>query len=448
MIVSIILVHALANRLGLRIFYPTLFAVAVLSFMVIFASSLLTHVAGKDYLLMFGLMIAGAALLVTLANNFLLKKEIEEELRFTEEVKAAYAAEIEKDSLALKRVESFDVVPPYNESVPTNDTQANVLDDKPVDDTQADVVNDKSVDDTQADVIDDKPVDDTQADVADDKPVDDTQADVVNDKPVDDTQADAVNDKSVDDTQADVVDDKSADDKQAEAVDVADSVEPDSSGKFPLDKVFKPLAKVKPEEADKPVEIEEKPDPADNFPLDEVFKPLAEVKNEEADKPVELEEKTNRADFFPLQDVFTPLSNIRLDKIEELTQEERDASPQPLPTDNNDADKNDSDEDETPDTLDDILDKAYNERAKGHVWQAIDLYKKALERYRNDDYAPFVAIDLGNIYKEQALILLFCASFVMWCCSITRCRRRLINCPRKFCMRLTPNSKRCNISGW
>ena len=26
-----------------------------------------------------------------------------------------------------------------------------------------------------------------------------------------------------------------------------------------------------------------------------------------------------------------------------------------------------------------------------------------MERYRNDEYAPFVAIDLGNIYKEQAL---------------------------------------------
>ena len=49
------------------------------------------------------------------------------------------------------------------------------------------------------------------------------------------------------------------------------------------------------------------------------------------------------------------------------------------------------------------MDKAYDERDKGHVWQAIETYKKALKRYRNDDYAPFLAIDLGNIYKEQAL---------------------------------------------
>ena len=49
------------------------------------------------------------------------------------------------------------------------------------------------------------------------------------------------------------------------------------------------------------------------------------------------------------------------------------------------------------------MDRAYAERSKGHVWQAIDFYRKALERYRNDEYAPFVAIDLGNVYKEEAL---------------------------------------------
>ena len=49
------------------------------------------------------------------------------------------------------------------------------------------------------------------------------------------------------------------------------------------------------------------------------------------------------------------------------------------------------------------MDKAYDARAKGHMWQAMTFYKKALERYNNDEYAPFVAIDLGNIYKENAL---------------------------------------------
>ena len=58
---------------------------------------------------------------------------------------------------------------------------------------------------------------------------------------------------------------------------------------------------------------------------------------------------------------------------------------------------------DTNENLDSLLDSAYSEKSKGHVWQAIAIYKKALEKYRADEYAPFVAIDLGNIYKEQAM---------------------------------------------
>ena len=57
---------------------------------------------------------------------------------------------------------------------------------------------------------------------------------------------------------------------------------------------------------------------------------------------------------------------------------------------------------DTNENLDSLLDSAYSE-SQGHVWQAIGIYKKALEKYRADEYAPFVAIDLGNIYKEQAM---------------------------------------------
>ena len=53
-------------------------------------------------------------------------------------------------------------------------------------------------------------------------------------------------------------------------------------------------------------------------------------------------------------------------------------------------------------SLDDILDYAYAQKTNGDLTQAILAYQKALERYRSDDYAPFIAIDLGNIYKEQA----------------------------------------------
>ncbi|MBE8955437.1 MAG: hypothetical protein SR2Q5_07240, partial [Quinella sp. 2Q5] len=98
MVVSILLVHALAKRMGLRIYYATLVAVAVLSFMVLFAAAFVAPAVGKKFLMVAGLMILGASALVTAANKFLHDKQLAEERRFTEEVKAAYAAEVRKDS--------------------------------------------------------------------------------------------------------------------------------------------------------------------------------------------------------------------------------------------------------------------------------------------------------------------------------------------------------------
>ncbi len=57
---------------------------------------------------------------------------------------------------------------------------------------------------------------------------------------------------------------------------------------------------------------------------------------------------------------------------------------------------------DSKETLDEILDRADTEKKSGNLSAAVSAYKKALEIYGNDDYAPFVAIDLGNIYKEQA----------------------------------------------
>ncbi|MBD3879030.1 MAG: hypothetical protein SR1Q5_05005 [Quinella sp. 1Q5] len=95
-IVSVLVVHALANRLGLRIYYTTLFAVAVLSFMVTLATTSMTPSIGREFLLQLGLMISVAAVLLTLANKFLLNRQLAEEKRFDEEVKAAYEEEKRK----------------------------------------------------------------------------------------------------------------------------------------------------------------------------------------------------------------------------------------------------------------------------------------------------------------------------------------------------------------
>ena len=327
MIVSVLLIHALAKRLGLRIYYTTLIAVAVVSVMVNLAAATITPAVGREYLLYLGLMILAAAAVLTWANRFLLDKELAEEKRFQEEVRAAYEAEKQKD---------FELV--------------NEVADKPLDKFKWD----------DEDNSFDKPSAYNEPSTEIESPAENAEPSTEIESPLDDTES---------------------------------SIEAD---KFPLEKVFEPLPEVKPEEADKPIKLEEKVEEKsaeENFPLEEVFEPLSDVKPAEVkhfDTPSEKISK--HAELFPLLEVFRPLSTLNLNKLEEITREEKSL---PHEEENNPEEK--------IDTLDDLLDKAYNERDKGNIWQAIEAYKKALERYRNDEYAPFVAIDLGNIYKDRAM---------------------------------------------
>ncbi len=52
-------------------------------------------------------------------------------------------------------------------------------------------------------------------------------------------------------------------------------------------------------------------------------------------------------------------------------------------------------------SLDAILDYAAEQTARHNFSNAIFAYKQALRRYQEDGYAPFIIIDLGNIYKEN-----------------------------------------------
>ena len=52
-------------------------------------------------------------------------------------------------------------------------------------------------------------------------------------------------------------------------------------------------------------------------------------------------------------------------------------------------------------TLDDLLDFAFLPNSRQDSKQAITAYKAALLRYADDSYAPFVVIELANIYKSQ-----------------------------------------------
>ena len=382
MIVSVLLTRALAGRLGLRIYYPTLAAVAITTLPVMFLTTRLSPVLGREYFLWLGALIAASSGVLTLANKFLLNKELDEERRFTEEVKAAYEAEKRK-SIAVIEDKLLDT--PAPKTLAYNETSADEKISAEAEDSPADKNFSAEAEDSPADKNFSAESDDSTADKNFSAESDDSPADKNFSAESDDSTAD---EKISAESDEQLAEEPSEEVKAEIAAELSEK--PALPENFPLEKIFKPLPEPKQEDIDEPLKLPETSKPSDEFPLEKVFKPLSEVQPEEIAPPVEKKPEPEKQ--FPLQKVFEPLSTLNLNKLEEITREEKN-----LPH------EEDSKPEERIDTLDDLLDKAYEERDKGHVWQAIATYKKALERYQSDEYAPFVAIDLCNIYKEQAL---------------------------------------------
>lgn len=310
MIVSVLFVHALANRMGLRIYYGTLIAAALAAFAADFAAVFISPAADKTFFLRLGILVAASAVVLTLANIFFVKRKRTEEKNFNEEVRAAYRAEVEKDS--SKADETPDV---KDDVVPVEQFEWG-----------------EKVETVNAEISEPAKAEETSDNVS------------------------HYNEFSAQDETDSPAENKSSDEKSSEKK---------SSEEFPLEEVFKPLETVPIEKLEKFAREEKK------------SKPVPEPKPSEV---------------FPYEEVFKPLDAVKPETIEKIQDEEKISHHEPSP-----------ELEEKIETLDDILDRAYSERSKGHVWQAIDFYRKALERYRNDEYAPFVAIDLGNVYKEEAL---------------------------------------------
>ena len=461
MVVSIVLIHALAKRLGLQIYYSTLIATAILSFMVIFAAFILSPVPDKKFFLYLGGLVLLTSFLLTLINNFLIKKQRDEEKIFTEQVKAAYAEEIKKDS--AKPV-AKNVVEPIIGKFEWQSSRKNEVDE------MSDATPAKENIDTAKEIA--EPVETS-------KPAEEFPLENVF-KPLNEVKAEAV---------AKALQDKSA----------TPFEEPKPEENFPLQDAFNPLDKNKSEETKKALSKEsavpfEEPKPEENFPLQETFKALDEVKPDMLKKiktevtPMELPEKLELIaeenseltvelskpesveeippplePAKPVEEIPTPIepakpvekippplepakpveeisTPIELAKpVEEISPPIEPAKPveeisppiepaKPVEEISTPLEPAKPVEEISPpiepakpveeisppielakpveeisETLDSILDKAYDARAKGHMWQAMAFYKKALERYNDDEYAPFVAIDLGNLYKENAL---------------------------------------------
>ena len=53
------------------------------------------------------------------------------------------------------------------------------------------------------------------------------------------------------------------------------------------------------------------------------------------------------------------------------------------------------------DSMDALLDFGFAQTGAGAYERALLAYSTAIEQYRNDDYAPFIIIDMVNLYKSQ-----------------------------------------------
>ena len=83
-------------------------------------------------------------------------------------------------------------------------------------------------------------------------------------------------------------------------------------------------------------------------------------------------------------------AEVELTEEPETTAEVQQAVEAPLPT-----------LPEGLDSMDALLDFGFAQTGAGAYELALLAYSTALEQYRNDDYAPFIIIDMVNLYKSQ-----------------------------------------------
>ena len=91
MVISMVLVHGAASSVGLKIKYIPLAMCGVLSFSALFGAMKFSPNPDKFFFIYLGAMILAAAAIVTAINAFLIGRDDDDEVNFTEEVRRAYA---------------------------------------------------------------------------------------------------------------------------------------------------------------------------------------------------------------------------------------------------------------------------------------------------------------------------------------------------------------------
>ena len=178
-----------------------------------------------------------------------------------------------------------------------------------------------------------------------------------------------------------------------------------------------PVADEKPAEAkeaeptadEQPAEAKEAEPPADEQPAEaEEAEPPADEKPAEAEEaePIADEQPAEAEEAEPIADEQPAEAEEAEPPADEEDEEDLDLEPAVLPSEEERQRAKEELKELTEavgrlHSMDDYLDYADKESRSHRLRRAVFAYKQALGIYWNDDYAPFIAINLGNTYKEM-----------------------------------------------
>ena len=123
MAVSIILVRNVSSSLGLEIKYSTLLVCAVLSLVTLFGAMKISPIPDKNFFLYLALLALPAAAVVAALNNFLVQRDKQAEIDFTEEVRRAYEEATKKSPTDSETELDFEETDAQIPNAPTTNAQ-------------------------------------------------------------------------------------------------------------------------------------------------------------------------------------------------------------------------------------------------------------------------------------------------------------------------------------
>ena len=340
-VVTIFLVHSIAQRIGFKVRYFSLILCAIMSLAVNFAAIEMSTYLDKWHYVRLGALLFVASLIVTLVNRYLIKHDKSDIKIITDD------AEFEEE-LALEE-EIIEEATAKTDEATTNETVKTIKHTTKALKTPISQIEIKSSETTTIKTSLTKPLITTSKIKSSETNIKKTFIPKVT---------------SSDTTVAKII----SPDKK-----ITTKNEEDNKSKITIKK------SVDVKKVEKPIELKL------------TDKNIAVKKTEDVNK---IQQKTT------LKNIQKPAKS---DKVEDKTQDTKSTKPTVV-------DKM-ADINAHLGSLDDILDYAYAQKSKGNLNQAVLAYQKALDRYRNDDYAPFIAIDLGNIYKEQAAYTKFIKTY-------------------------------------